>query len=129
MPLQIMSSSNVGSSSSRESSLHDNGKNASTDVDRSAQNSSSIRIELASSLSGEVRLVILYDPALPCPNFQIPSLEILCKMVEDRCLKSYKILEPHFSLLSLLKEMCHCVMELSSNSSEERGNIVRIAFY
>ncbi|KAI0513633.1 hypothetical protein KFK09_009662 [Dendrobium nobile] len=115
----------VGSSSSRESSLHDNGKNASTDVDRSAQNSSSIRIELASSLSGEVRLVILYDPALPCPNFQIPSLEILCKMVEDRCLKSYKILEPHFSLLSLLKEMCHCVMELSSNSSEERGNIDR----
>ncbi|KAJ0963677.1 hypothetical protein J5N97_028799 [Dioscorea zingiberensis] len=80
--------------------------------------------EIASSKSGVVKI------SLTCrsgnQNFVMPDLESLFKMVEDRCLKSYRILQPDFSFMNIMTEMCQCAEELSSKTSGEKENIINI---
>lgn len=84
----------------------------------SVQEASSTSIDIASSASGEVKLSLMCSPDRP--DFRMPSLEAIFKMVEDRCLKSYKILQPDFSLMNVMKEMCQCALELGSESAEDK---------
>ncbi|XP_010936035.1 probable inactive histone-lysine N-methyltransferase SUVR2 [Elaeis guineensis] len=101
---------------------HENGK---TSELVSVQEASSPSIDIASSASGEVKLSLTCSP--DHPDFRMPSLEALFKMVEDRCLKSYKILQPDFSLMNVMKEMCQCALELGSESAEDKQeNFVKI---
>ncbi|KAM0945014.1 putative [histone H3]-lysine(4) N-trimethyltransferase chromatin remodeling SET family [Dioscorea sansibarensis] len=82
------------------------------------QDASVKKVEIASSKSGEVKI------SLTCSsdnqNFVMPDLESLFKMVEDRCLKSYRILQPDFSLMNVMTELCQCVVELSSKPTGEK---------
>ncbi|MCD7472247.1 hypothetical protein HAX54_013274 [Datura stramonium] len=76
-------------------------------------------VDIASSPSGEVKVSINCDPALYRSDFHMPSLESVLKMVELKCLKSYKILDPNFSVMRLMKDMCECVLELGTQHSHE----------
>lgn len=84
-------------------------------------------VDIASSLSGEVKVSINCDPALCRPDFHMPSLESVLKMVELKCLKSYKILDPNFSVMKLMKDMCECVLELGTQHSPELQSTTDVA--
>lgn len=76
-------------------------------------------IEIASSLSGEVKISLSCNSALAGSDFQMPGPDVVLKTLEDKCLRSYKILDPNFSVKNLLKDMCECFLELRSDSTEQ----------
>ncbi|WOL14380.1 putative inactive histone-lysine N-methyltransferase SUVR2 isoform X6 [Canna indica] len=82
----------------------------------SVQESSSHSVDIASDL-GEVKLTFSSSDR---PNFHFPNLVAVFKQVEDKCLKSYKILEPSFSLPNLMKEMCQCFRDLSYETTGDK---------
>ncbi|KAL3359272.1 hypothetical protein AABB24_016038 [Solanum stoloniferum] len=85
-------------------------------------------VDIASSPSGEVKISIYCDPALcRSSDFHTPSVESVMKMVELKCLKSYKILDPNFSLMKLMKDMCECVLELGTQHSPELQSTTDVA--
>ncbi|XP_051224492.1 histone-lysine N-methyltransferase SUVR4 [Lolium perenne] len=71
-------------------------------------------IEVASSAMGEVKM------SLKCSvnpsKFRMPALEAVFKLVESKCLRSYKVLPPDFSIRSLMTEICQCVVERNTQS-------------
>ncbi|KAM0878310.1 hypothetical protein ACQ4PT_034959 [Festuca glaucescens] len=71
-------------------------------------------IEVASSAMGEVKM------SLKCSvgpsKFRMPALEAVFKMVESKCLRSYKVLPPDFSIRRLMTEICQCVVERNTQS-------------
>ncbi|KAL4190536.1 hypothetical protein AMTRI_Chr07g76200 [Amborella trichopoda] len=73
--------------------------------------------EIASSSSGEVKLSLSCNSAHGSPDFHVPSLEAVLKLAEDRALKTYRILDPSFSIMKLMKDMCQCFLELSTGST------------
>ncbi|KAJ4955209.1 hypothetical protein NE237_011992 [Protea cynaroides] len=84
---------------------------------------SSTSFELASSPVGEVKIFLNCGSALGKSGFYVPNLDEVLKMVEDRCLKSYRIIEPRFSVMNLMKEMCACFLELGTDSKGDKvGN-------
>ncbi|RZC48397.1 hypothetical protein C5167_041345 [Papaver somniferum] len=76
-------------------------------------------VELASSTSGEVKISLSCNYFSGQPNFRLPSMDEVFKMVEDKCLKSYKIIDPNFSLMNLMKEMCQCISDRASDSTDD----------
>ncbi|WOK98051.1 putative inactive histone-lysine N-methyltransferase SUVR2 isoform X1 [Canna indica] len=91
----------------------------------SVQESSSFNVDVASSELGEVKLS--FSCSSDQPDFHVPNLETVFKLVEDRCLRSYRILQPSFSLTNLMKEMCQCFLELGSDTADDRQeNVVQI---
>lgn len=80
-------------------------------------------VDVASSALGEVKISLeCYDR----PGFRMPSMEDLLREVENRCLRTYKIIEPSFSLANVMKEMCQCALEMGSESNGHKGNIVNV---
>lgn len=76
-------------------------------------------LEIASSPLGEVKISLSCNSALGKPDFRMPSLDTLVKLVEDKCLRSYKIIDPKFSVMKLMKDMCDCFLELGTHTEEE----------
>ncbi|KAK8945583.1 Histone-lysine N-methyltransferase SUVR4 [Platanthera guangdongensis] len=83
----------------------------------------STNTDIASSNTGEVKLSLTYIS--DCPDFKAPNLESIFKIVEDRCLKSYKILQPDFSLMNIMKEICQCAVDLAAESGKDTQKKVR----
>lgn len=67
------------------------------------------QIELATSLKGEVKISVICNSPLRS-NFHIPSLDAVFKAVEEKCLRSYRITDPSFSLLKVMKDVCECFL-------------------
>lgn len=84
----------------------------------SIDDSSSCTVDIASSELGEVKLS--FSCSSMQPNFRMPSLESVLKRVEDRCLNSYRVRQPDFSLMNLMKEMCSCFMELGTKTTDDK---------
>lgn len=87
---------------------------------------SSEDIEIASTPLGEVKISVSCNSAIGRPDFQMPSLDKVIQTVEAQYLRSYKSLDPSFSLRKLMKDMCECFLALgtdSSNESEETVNV------
>ncbi|OMO64926.1 hypothetical protein CCACVL1_21596 [Corchorus capsularis] len=76
-------------------------------------------LEIASSQLGEVKISISYNSALGRPNFQMPSIDELRGLMEQRCLRSYKLIDPNFDVIKILNDMCECISEIASNSSNQ----------
>ncbi|KAK4441560.1 putative inactive histone-lysine N-methyltransferase SUVR2 [Sesamum alatum] len=76
-------------------------------------------LEIASSPFGEVKISLSCSLALERPDFNMPSLETVLKSVEEKCLRSFKTLDPSFSVISLMKEICQCFLKLGSDSNSE----------
>ncbi|CAI0434595.1 unnamed protein product, partial [Linum tenue] len=83
----------------------------------------SSNLEIASSPLGEVKISLSCQPLLERPDFHMPTLDELLKSVEEKYLR-HKLLDPNFSLMQIMKDMCQCFVELatdSSHESQERG--------
>ncbi|XP_016731289.1 probable inactive histone-lysine N-methyltransferase SUVR1 isoform X4 [Gossypium hirsutum] len=76
-------------------------------------------LEIASSQLGEVTISLSYNSALGGPNFQLPSIDELRGLMELRCLQSYKLIDPNFDVIKILTDMCECISELATNSSNQ----------
>nr|CAD1830884.1 unnamed protein product [Ananas comosus var. bracteatus] len=99
-------------------------KNGARDGIVNVQETSS-SVDIASSAAGEVKLSLTCNT--DSSNFHMPSLDTIYKMVEDRCLRSYKFLPPNFSLRHLMNEICECVLDLGTEpSSINHGSYVKI---
>ncbi|KAH0462263.1 hypothetical protein IEQ34_009838 [Dendrobium chrysotoxum] len=82
----------------------------------------STNVNIASSNTGKVKLSLTCS--VECQNFKMPVIESVFKIVEDRCLKSYKILHPNFSLLNLMKEICQSAADLAAESGVPLNDVV-----
>eukprot|EP00262_Sarcandra_glabra_P000499 TRINITY_DN10583_c0_g1_i1.p1 TRINITY_DN10583_c0_g1~~TRINITY_DN10583_c0_g1_i1.p1 ORF type:complete len:822 (-),score=156.55 TRINITY_DN10583_c0_g1_i1:322-2787(-) len=77
-------------------------------------------LEIASSTLGEVKLSLICDSVLDRSNFHVPSLDAVLKLLEDKCLKSYKIVEPNFSVMKLMKDLCQCFLDLGTDNTDDK---------
>nr|TKW36176.1 hypothetical protein SEVIR_2G423700v2 [Setaria viridis] len=86
-------------------------------ADERTQEAPYLHTVVASSTMGDVKMSIEcnIDPS----KFCMPSLEEVFRMVEDKCLHSYKSLPPNFSVSSLINEICQCVAQLANGSTAE----------
>ncbi|XP_037449661.1 probable inactive histone-lysine N-methyltransferase SUVR2 [Triticum dicoccoides] len=80
---------------------------------------SSTNFEVALSNSGTGKLSFTCNSA-DHPDFHMPDMESVCKEMEARCLRTYKILEPNFSFIKLLQDTCQCIIDLGHASSGPR---------
>ncbi|XP_048324822.1 probable inactive histone-lysine N-methyltransferase SUVR1 isoform X4 [Ziziphus jujuba] len=62
-------------------------------------------LNIASSPLGEVKILLNCDSALGQRNFQIPRFDEVLNFVEDKYIRSYKIVKPQFSVMKLLKDL------------------------
>lgn len=78
------------------------------------------KIDIATSSQREVKISLTYKSSLQS-HFQAPSLESVLKQIEEKCVKSYKITLPGFSMLKLMKDMCECFLAActTSNGTEQ----------
>lgn len=72
----------------------------------------SLQFEVASSPKGEVKLSLVCNSPQQS-SFSVPKFNEVVKVVEDECRKSYRITEPSFSLMKLMKELCECYLEMT----------------
>ncbi|GJM85546.1 hypothetical protein PR202_ga02007 [Eleusine coracana subsp. coracana] len=88
----------------------------------------STNFEVALSNSGKGKLSFSFNSSLANhSNFRMPDIESICKAMEARCLRTYKILEPNFSFMKLLDDTCQCIIDLGSGSSMAReSSIVQV---
>ncbi|KQK00378.1 hypothetical protein BRADI_3g48980v3 [Brachypodium distachyon] len=94
-----------------------------------SNNGFSTNFDVASSSSGAGKLSFTYISSLAHhSDFRVPDMELICKEMEARCLRKFKIVEPNFSFMKLLEDTCQCILDLGCESSgpRERG-IVQIA--
>jgi len=76
-------------------------------------------LEIATSAMGEVKISLSCNSLLGRPNFHLPSQDELLKSMQEKCLRSYKIIDPNFSVMQILKDMCECFLDLATDSSHE----------
>nr|KAJ0191188.1 hypothetical protein LSAT_V11C800425300 [Lactuca sativa] len=74
------------------------------------------KVDIASSSSGEIKISLCVNGKT---KLSATSVDTLLKTMEDKCLKSYKLLDPSFSVKKLMKDMCECFLKLESNSTTE----------
>ncbi|KAJ0242507.1 inactive histone-lysine N-methyltransferase SUVR2 [Hirschfeldia incana] len=74
-------------------------------------------LELASSETGEVKINLNFAPANGGSNLRVPTMEELRRAMEDKCLRSYKILDPNFSVGRFMGDMVSCFLELSKKAA------------
>lgn len=82
-------------------------------------NKSPTNIDIASSPTGEVKISLSCNFTLGRPDFHLPSRDEIIKLMEDKCLRTYKIMDPNFSVMKLLNDMCECVLELGTYATRE----------
>ncbi|CAO2211861.1 unnamed protein product [Urochloa humidicola] len=82
---------------------------------QNTQEASFVEVDVASSTNGEVKMSLKCnsDPS----KFSI-SMEEVFKMVEQKCLHSYKVLPPDFSIGKLMSEVCQSVAQLGTMHSD-----------
>ncbi|CAH2046532.1 unnamed protein product [Thlaspi arvense] len=73
-------------------------------------------LELASSHTGEVKINLSFAPATGGSSRHLPSMEELRRAMEERCLRSYKILDPNFSVGRFMDDICSCYLELATKA-------------
>lgn len=71
-------------------------------------------LNIASSSSGEVKISLSCN-FLVNPNLSVTNVDTLLKKMEDKCLKSYKILDPNFSVKKMMKDMCDSFLDIETD--------------
>lgn len=90
------------------------------------QNMCNSSIDIASTTFGEVKVSIDCYAALGRSDFHLPSVEAVLKLVEDKCLKRFKALDPDFSMPKLMKDMCECFLELGTQYNHELQETAKV---
>lgn len=68
---------------------------------------------------GEVKLSLSCNSAVRRLNFRVPNLDAVIRMTEEKCLHSYKINDPKFSVMKLLRHVCESFLELGTDSVDK----------
>lgn len=76
-------------------------------------------LDVATSPLGEVKLSLSCNSAVRRPNFRMPKLDAVIRMTEEKCLHSYKIVDPNFSVVKLLRHVCESCLELGTDSVDK----------
>ncbi|VVB07174.1 unnamed protein product [Arabis nemorensis] len=71
-------------------------------------------LELASTASGEVKINLSFAPAPGGSSLHIPSMDEVRRAMEEKCLRTYKILDPNFSVFGFLNDFCSCYLDLAT---------------
>ena len=87
--------------------------------DGNVQEAPCLDVDIASSPRGDVKMSLKFciDPS----KFHMPALEAVLKMVENKYLRSHKVLPPDFSIRGLMTEMCQCVVQLGTKHTVEHN--------
>ncbi|RZC63209.1 hypothetical protein C5167_024971 [Papaver somniferum] len=85
---------------------------------------SSSDLEIASSELGDVKISMCLDFASEEPDFRMPNLDEVLKMVEDKCIKNYQITDPGFSLQKLMNDFCETCVEAGTETEKDGEGIV-----
>ncbi|XP_019087727.1 PREDICTED: probable inactive histone-lysine N-methyltransferase SUVR2 isoform X2 [Camelina sativa] len=80
-------------------------------------------LELASSALGEVKLNLSFSPATGGTNQHVPSMEELRRAMEEKCLRSYKILDPNFSVIGFMNDICSCYLDLATKGKDSSNQM------
>lgn len=89
-------------------------------IGESIERKAAASVELASSNSGEAKICLTFAPATgETTNLCLPSMEDFRRAMEEKCLKSYKIFHPEFSVLGFMKDMCSCYIDLAKNATSQ----------
>jgi hypothetical protein len=106
---------------------HSSMKNGSTRKQQGGNVSMASDVVLASSAQGEVKLSLSCSSAIQGSDFRMPTQEQLLKMMEDKCLQLYKITDPTFSVTKMLKDICDCMLEFTTDSNDDaqEGSMTR----
>uniref|UniRef100_A0A3Q7GRB3 WIYLD domain-containing protein n=2 Tax=Solanum lycopersicum TaxID=4081 RepID=A0A3Q7GRB3_SOLLC len=83
---------------------------------------SSSALEMASSQSGEVKMILTYGSVLGRSDFQMPTLDAVVKLMDDKCQKEYKELDPNFSVMKVMTDICQCFLEMSGESTNKSSD-------
>ncbi|KAJ6694073.1 hypothetical protein OIU85_004825 [Salix viminalis] len=99
---------------------------ASSSKDRRYCNSN---VLIASSASGEVKISLNCDSAVRCQNFKVPDFNSILKYLEDKYLRTHKLVTPEFSMKTLFEDLCECYVQavqlhdpLPNNKAMRIGN-------
>ncbi|CAN6226322.1 unnamed protein product [Urochloa humidicola] len=105
---------NRGNLSNHTAVMHNTGTGS---ADECTEEAPYLHTVVASSSMGDVNMSIKcnIDPS----KFCMPSLETVFRMVDDKCLRSYKNLPPNFSVGNLINEICECVAQLANDRTAE----------
>jgi len=95
------------------------GNNRVVSTVQNTQDASSVEVDVASSTNGEVKMSLKCN--LDLSKFSI-SMEDVFKMVEEKCLHSYKVLPPDFSIGKLMSEVCQSVAQLGTRHADVHSN-------
>ncbi|VFQ87031.1 unnamed protein product [Cuscuta campestris] len=74
-------------------------------------------LEIASLTTAVLKVILNCGTAFAIPNFQMPSLDALMKLMDDRCRKEYKDLDPSFSVMKVMQDVCQCFLEMGAAST------------
>lgn len=83
---------------------------------------SSSALEMASSQSGEVKMILTYGSVLGRSDFQMPTLDAVVKLMDDKCQKEYKEVDPNFSVMKVMTDICQCFLEMSGESTNKSSD-------
>lgn len=108
-----------GRDEARTEDIRDSSNDAANHKVATNQQEHTSTIEMASSSLGEVKIYMSCSSALGRSDFRLPRRDQLLKMVEDKCLRSYKITDPNFSVMKLLRDMCDCMLEFRTDSNDD----------
>lgn len=93
-----------------------NGKLLETTRDKS---SSTIEVASSTCASGEVKVILKCNAAFGNPKLEMPSLDAVVKLMEDKCVNKYKDVDPKFSVLKVIQDVCQCFLELGSEATRD----------
>ncbi|KAI3760207.1 hypothetical protein L1987_50598 [Smallanthus sonchifolius] len=71
---------------------------------------STAELDIASSSSGEIKISLTCN-SIKNPNFSVTNVDTLLEKMEDKCLKSYKVLDSNFSMKKLLNDICDSLLD------------------
>lgn len=80
--------------------------------------SDSSQFDIASSPQGNVKISLICNSSQQS-GFRIPSLDAVLKLVEEKYIKTYRITEPGFSVVKLMKDVCECFLAEGTNCTDD----------
>nr|GMD25134.1 probable inactive histone-lysine N-methyltransferase SUVR2 isoform X2 [Ipomoea batatas] len=98
---------------------------ATLDLALSSEARANDKLEVASSTSGDMKVILNCSAVLGKPNFEMPSLDAVVKLMEDKCLSKYKDVDPKFSVIKVMQDVCECFLELRAQSSISASEATR----
>ncbi|XP_071690171.1 probable inactive histone-lysine N-methyltransferase SUVR2 [Rutidosis leptorrhynchoides] len=77
------------------------------------------KLDIASSSDGDIKISVSCTSPHGKPKFSVTNVDTILKIIEDKTMKSYKVLNPNFSLKKFMKDMCECLVDLQCESTNE----------